>query len=352
MDTPWGGAISVTSHATLLAPNLTTLDTVGVTLDGTGTIFTNQWTSLTNGGLTITGGQYTFPGLTDIDSSSLYVQDGGILALTAVTSYAKPQSNLDAYWIATGPRSTLSLPGLSGLGSVANYHNGLWVQASQGGHVGLPRLPAIGGASQAVAFQSDGTGSRDRSSGVAQRHVAMGRLGATNYGKVALRLQGCQLDGIAVTIAASSSVSGDLTLGGTSTLTGSGTFVGDLTNSGTITPGNSPGIFTVQGNYVQTAAGTIEYPDRRDARRVAVRRTEGDRQCRLEWNVECVDLLRLRSRPRQPVYAGGGWRGERRVQRLQRPDDQQPGRVAAQLLPRPRPVDGRAIPAGARGHPP
>ena len=131
-DTPAGGSISVTSHATLVAPHLTILDTVGVALDGTGTIAIDQWASLTDGSLTITGGSYTFPGLSVVDSSSLYVQNGAALSLPLVAGYAKPQSNLDAYWTATGPGSTLSLPGLSGLGSIANYHVGLWVQASQG----------------------------------------------------------------------------------------------------------------------------------------------------------------------------------------------------------------------------
>ena len=41
------------------------------------------------------------------------------------------------------------------------------------------------------------------------------------------------------------------------TLSGAGTINGTLTNSGNLRPGNSPGIITVNGAFVQTAAGTL-----------------------------------------------------------------------------------------------
>jgi outer membrane autotransporter protein len=40
-------------------------------------------------------------------------------------------------------------------------------------------------------------------------------------------------------------------------LNGSGKIIGNLTNSGVLSPGNSPGTFTVNGNYTQNAAGTL-----------------------------------------------------------------------------------------------
>ena len=40
-------------------------------------------------------------------------------------------------------------------------------------------------------------------------------------------------------------------------LKGSGVIQGNVTNSGTVSPGNSPGTLTINGNYTQTAAGTL-----------------------------------------------------------------------------------------------
>ncbi|MGC1721870.1 MAG: hypothetical protein WA746_23020, partial [Isosphaeraceae bacterium] len=66
------GSLTVTNQATVLDAGLTTLNGTSVTLDGTGTLAISQWTTLTSSSLTITAGSYTFPGLTDIDGSSLY----------------------------------------------------------------------------------------------------------------------------------------------------------------------------------------------------------------------------------------------------------------------------------------
>jgi len=50
---------------------------------------------------------------------------------------------------------------------------------------------------------------------------------------------------------------GGYALSSTDTLTGSGSITGDLTNAGTLDPGSSPGKITVNGNFTQTAAGTM-----------------------------------------------------------------------------------------------
>src|SRR5208337_2734007 len=80
------GSLAVTNQGTILDVDLTSLNGVNVTLDGTGTLATNQWATLTGSNLTITGGSYTFPGLIDIDSSSLSVQAGAVLTLPALNS--------------------------------------------------------------------------------------------------------------------------------------------------------------------------------------------------------------------------------------------------------------------------
>jgi len=44
----------------------------------------------------------------------------------------------------------------------------------------------------------------------------------------------------------------------TGQLSGAGVITGDVNNSGTIAPGNTPGIINVTGNYMQQASGTLE----------------------------------------------------------------------------------------------
>jgi hypothetical protein len=41
-------------------------------------------------------------------------------------------------------------------------------------------------------------------------------------------------------------------------LHGTGTIAGNVTNAGIVTPGDAPGTLTIQGNYTQTAAGTLD----------------------------------------------------------------------------------------------
>src|SRR5262249_23076003 len=41
------------------------------------------------------------------------------------------------------------------------------------------------------------------------------------------------------------------------TLSGAGTIAADVTNAGQVSPGSSPGLLTIDGNYVQTSTGAL-----------------------------------------------------------------------------------------------
>src|SRR5207244_2865427 len=41
------------------------------------------------------------------------------------------------------------------------------------------------------------------------------------------------------------------------TLNGAGTFTGDLTSGGNVSPGSSPGVINIAGNYAQSSTGTL-----------------------------------------------------------------------------------------------
>jgi hypothetical protein len=59
------------------------------------------------------------------------------------------------------------------------------------------------------------------------------------------------------TLAVNSSITVPITVGAAGTLKGSGS-VGSVTNQGVVSPGNSPGILTINGNYTQTGSLTDE----------------------------------------------------------------------------------------------
>jgi uncharacterized protein YaeQ len=150
------GALTVTDQGTVLDPALTSLNNVSVTLDGTGTLATDQWTSLTSSTLTIEGGSYSFPGLTDIDSSNLYVQADASLTLPAVANYTSRNNFATTTLQAKGANSVLSLPDLTSIAVQATYPEQVNIQASSGGDVSMPMLSQV---SASLQVQSTGPGS-------------------------------------------------------------------------------------------------------------------------------------------------------------------------------------------------
>ena len=150
-----GGSLTVTGQGTVLAPDLTTLNGTSVTLDGTGTLAISQWTTLTSSSLTITAGSYTFPGLTDIDGSSLYAQANASLTLPAVTSYTEPNAFSSSTFEASGTGSVLSLPALTSIAETAGYTT-TNVNALSGGDVQLPSVTELTGS---VAVESENASS-------------------------------------------------------------------------------------------------------------------------------------------------------------------------------------------------
>ena len=56
----------------------------------------------------------------------------------------------------------------------------------------------------------------------------------------------------------SGTTTGSLSIPANTSLVGTGTISGNLTNAGTVSPGNSPGIITVDGDYTQESDGVLE----------------------------------------------------------------------------------------------
>ncbi len=153
-----GGGTSgfaVTTSGTALASSLTSFTDVQITLDGTGTVATNQWSSLTGGGiLTITDGSYSLPGLTDVNSSSLYAEGGATLSLPNLSTYTATDNTT---FEATGTNSVLDLSGLTSLGSMSD----IWhAEALAGGTLNLSGLATIDQPNENVVIDAEGSGSQ------------------------------------------------------------------------------------------------------------------------------------------------------------------------------------------------
>lgn len=56
----------------------------------------------------------------------------------------------------------------------------------------------------------------------------------------------------------SGTLTGSLSIPANTSLVGTGTISGNLTNAGTVSPGSSPGIITVEGDYTQESGGALE----------------------------------------------------------------------------------------------
>ncbi len=140
--------IYLTDSGTLLDSNLTSLVGVTVYLAGSDPQVASSWKSFTGGSLTVVG-SYNLPSLTDVDGSSLYVENGATLSLPNLTSYASNGSSFQA----DGTGSVLDVSALTTL-----TQQGSWqVYATGGGTVKLTGLSGTLTSTKGIAFTDSGT---------------------------------------------------------------------------------------------------------------------------------------------------------------------------------------------------
>ena len=88
-----------------------------------------------------------------------------------------------------------------------------------------------------------------------------GGLAKQGLGKLNLTGNNTYTGGTAVlagTLAVNGSVAGNVAVGSAGTLGGNGTIFGSVVNAGTLAPGNSIGLLTVNGSYTQAAGSTYQ----------------------------------------------------------------------------------------------
>ncbi len=218
-------------------------------LSNGGIILDPQLASFNNATLTDSGEAVTLAKLSNADSSQLYVNGGGTLALPRLTAFANP-AGVQTFFRASGAGSVLDVSALASVGAIPGW---FWdVQAQQGGQVKLSALTAVGGSSPNVNISADGSGSLIDLSAMTTFASPGGSLAATNGGTL---LDGslAYINNAKLTVAGSVTV-GNLTLGTNATLTGTGTLTGNVVNAGTVT---LTGQLTVTGNYTQTSGGVL-----------------------------------------------------------------------------------------------
>src|SRR5204863_300485 len=131
----------------------------------------------------------------------------------------------------------------AGTGALGNTLNGVAIHTSVTG-------TTIGGT---VAGAGNVISGNDKAgiwlTGAVSNLIAGNFIGTAADGN----LVGVKADGTTLLLNATGAL--DVTNG--ATLKGTGSFTGNVGNAGTVSPGNSPGIVTINGNYTQSSPGIL-----------------------------------------------------------------------------------------------
>ena len=140
------GYLSASNGGQVIDPQLTTAVGLNITLGNVDAsdisqMNTSQLASVTNSSITVYQ-TADFGGVTTIDGSSLYANNGAMLSLPNVTSYSQAAGgrNDQCYFQATGADSVVELPNLTSLVAPGNE---MKVYAYSGGRINLPQVATV-----------------------------------------------------------------------------------------------------------------------------------------------------------------------------------------------------------------
>ncbi|MFO7897644.1 MAG: LamG-like jellyroll fold domain-containing protein, partial [Planctomycetota bacterium] len=275
---------TATDQGTILCPNMDTVITANMTFDGTGVMDTGQITSYTGGGtlklsgidrdfgaletlnhirVEVNGVPQQFPLLTNIDGCSFLVSGGVTVTIPLPTSYTNTLGGnwAHAWFRASGAGTVLSLPALTTFVGSTHWWSETYIEALEGGEVDFS---AVTHASNELEFLADGADSRLDLSAL-QDFTGMfnnssSGVTTSDQGRIDF---GTAVAGTSVATANMSVGDGpglhttELQLGANTKLVGSGAVHGDVVNGSSVQPGGEPGGLTIDGDYSQTAAGSL-----------------------------------------------------------------------------------------------
>jgi hypothetical protein len=251
-----GGSVLDFSALQFIAPSA---DFAKLTVSNTANVLAPQLTKLNRTTLTVSSyGVLPMAQISNIDRSSVAATDGGQIRLPSVTAYAG--GDFDTSFTAQGSGSIVQLINLATLKGATN---GRFVRAvaQSYGTLDVPALVQID--TGAIEIRASGAVSVVNMPSLKTFAPAgdFGQLTVEASGKFvsqpALGLQRVTL----TTDPTSQFTLASLDLGTSSLWTGTGTLKANVTNGGDIRPGGSStaGNLTVDGNYVQTAAGRVSW---------------------------------------------------------------------------------------------
>jgi autotransporter-associated beta strand protein len=246
-----GGAISVSADNNLgAASGGLTLD--GGTLQTTGTFSSARAVTLNAGGGTFNTNAGTALTLTSAvtGSGGLTKAGGGTLVLTGANTYSGG-TTVNAGTLQLGPGGSLAA------GSALAINGGIFSLNGNNQTVGT-----ISGSGGGIVL-GNGTLTMGDGSNTTLAAVISGTGGVIKQGSGILNLTGANTytgptSVMAGTLAVNGSLAGNVTVGSAGTLGGNGTIAGVVTNNGTIAPGNSIGLLTVNGSFVQSAGSIYQ----------------------------------------------------------------------------------------------
>ncbi len=285
------GANSYTGGTTVTAGTLTgtTVSIQGDVVDNSAVVFDQGFDGTYAGNLSGTGtvgkagtstvifsGNNTYSGATSITAGALYASSGtGIGDLSAVTVASGAEFEIGG----GGGAVTETIGSLAGAGDFSVNDPADHLITGNDNTSTLFSGTATGGQIEKIGtgvFTVSGTG--NLSSGLTVTGGTFAIADGGNYTATTSVASGATLDvqpgtddgetttpgGLLtgdVTTAAGSfaRVNGQVigNIDNAGTLSGSGLITGAVTNTGTVAPGNSPGVITIAGSYAQTAAGTL-----------------------------------------------------------------------------------------------
>lgn len=247
LGTTLGNDLTLSSNLALGGHTLTHTGPGTDTLSGNLTSTTSGGVTVSAGTLNLTGNNAAYPGTSTVTGGTLNLQgagdytgnntvSGGILNLNSASVITYSGDN-------TVTGGTLNMSSAGSTYSGASNVTGGALNLSAGTLAGL--LTLNGGA-----FNLSGTGTYTNAAPLTNSAGSTLNIAAGNT----LTLLGGLTSNGNTTV--NGTLTGDLTNGVGGTLKGDGTINGKVTSSGTISPGNSPGIMIVSGSYTQTASGT------------------------------------------------------------------------------------------------
>ena len=251
-----------------LAFDTTTSNTLAGVLSGSGSL------TQMGSGTTILTGANTYSGTTTIDAGMLQVGNGGASGSLGSTTGAITDNGTLAFDLSGA--TTLG-NALTGTGNLSQMGSGTTILTGANSYSGTTTIDAgtlqvgNGGSSGSLGtgtVTDNGTLSFDTSSTATLMNVISGSGNFDQMGTGTTILDGINSYTGGTTVSAgtleigdasspTAAIAGNVSVASGAILRGHGTIGGNVSNAGTVMPGGSLGILTVNGNYTQSAGATL-----------------------------------------------------------------------------------------------